>query len=628
MLPTTTRSIRIASLALLCLAAAVSAQDRRLAPNGGAGRRMALIIGNDNYPWKPLKNAVNDAKSLAALLPSVGFSQRDITLVTDASLKQMQRAGREFVESLRADDLAFIFYSGHGVEVRGENFLIPTDFPSNASELEVQDDAYSAQQFLRNLESSPAKTRIVILDACRDNPLRASRSAGGGLARMDGKGTLIVYATSAGSTADDNARGQNGLFTSHLLKALPTPGVKMRELMDDVARDVYRDSGEKQLPAIYGLLLEDFPLVASGVPALHVDPATEAWNGIKDSTNPVDFERFAQAFPASDLAATAHFNAERLRRPTPAPVDVPRSGPTVPIESHYHQPAVVASTPMPPPHRPAPVQEKAQRKWQDKDEYESFQQVQSATDPQARFAALKAWEDKYPSSDYTSMRLDFYIDVLSKLAASDLNRRRDLLDKCQETLNRNPAHSRAMFMVSLWGPVVGGSSPSVALLSQVDSAARDLIANVDSLFPESAKPSTTTSSNWDKGKALTVAQAHNALGWVATINKEFPAAESEYRLSLMTNPDDATISARLGKLLVNDKNYPEALFHYARAGYYTGPGPALSAEGRQTALDYFNMSYRAFHGSDDGIERVVTQARSSALPPADFDISRFQGAAK
>lgn len=129
----------LVTLVTLC----AHAQDRRLGPVG-AGRRMALIVGSDQYPWKLLVNVVNDARSLAEALPRLGFENRDITVATNATLRQMQRAAREFVEKLRPDDVARVYCSGHGVEVRGENFLIPVDFPADATELEVQDEAYSA----------------------------------------------------------------------------------------------------------------------------------------------------------------------------------------------------------------------------------------------------------------------------------------------------------------------------------------------------------------------------------------------------------------------------------------------------------------------------------------------------
>ena len=254
-------------LALLLLTALIlPAQDRRVVPAGG-GRRLALVIGNDAYPWKPLVNSVRDARSIAQALPDVGFAPNDITLATDTNLRQLQRAARDFLQKLKPDDVALVYYSGHGVEVRGENYLIPVDFPSNSSELDVQDLAYPAQQFLRNLEATGARVRLMILDACRDNPLRATRSAGGGLARMEGQGTLVVFATGAGQTADDNPRGNNGLFTSHLLREMRTPGVSIDIMLKQVARAVYQDSGGKQIPSIYGMLLQDFAFVPGSVAA-------------------------------------------------------------------------------------------------------------------------------------------------------------------------------------------------------------------------------------------------------------------------------------------------------------------------------------------------------------------------
>ena len=201
----------------------------------------------------------------------------------------------------------------------------------------MPDEAYSAQRLLRDLEASGAKTRVMILDACRDNPLPASKSVGGGLGQMNGAGTLVVFATSAGRTADDNPRGRNGLFTSELLKALPTPGVTLRQLMDDVSRAVYRDSGEKrQLPAIYGLLLEDFPLIAgNGGPVNPVVPSkppdVEAWDVIGNSTNPEDFDDFVKIFPGSDRASVARLKAAALRRAMAANNTAPIVGSTAPV---------------------------------------------------------------------------------------------------------------------------------------------------------------------------------------------------------------------------------------------------------------------------------------------------------
>ena len=223
---------------------------------------------------------------------------------------------RGFIEKLRSDDVAFVYYSGHGMEIRGENFLVPVDFPSNATELEARDESYSAQQLLRSLEETNARVRLMFLDACRDNPLRPTRSGSGGLGRMDGQGTLIVFATGAGQTADDNLTGANGLFTSYLLKALPTPGVPIDQLIKQVARDVHRVR-EKQTPAIYGLLYEDFTFVAGKAP-VPANTCGDGWAMVKESNDVAVLTAFTQGF--GECAAEMRLANLRLktleRRPT------------------------------------------------------------------------------------------------------------------------------------------------------------------------------------------------------------------------------------------------------------------------------------------------------------------------
>jgi formylglycine-generating enzyme len=298
----------------------VTAQDRRIAP-ADRGRRMALVIGNNDYPWKPLRNAVNDAQAVANLLPQLGFQPADITLATNTKLKDLQRAARGFMEKLRSDDVAFVYYSGHGIEIRGENYLVPVDFPANATELEARDEAYSAQQLLRSLEDTNARVRLIILDACRDNPLRPTRSGAGGLARMDGQGTLIVFATGAGQTADDNVAASNGLFTSYLLKALPTPGVPIDQLIKQVARDVHRVR-DIQTPAVYGLLYEDFTFVPGKATSNSNTTCGDAWAMVKDSTDSSALTSFTRDF--GECASEVRLARLRLTTLAPPPLDSTR----------------------------------------------------------------------------------------------------------------------------------------------------------------------------------------------------------------------------------------------------------------------------------------------------------------
>jgi len=266
----------------------------------------------------------------------------------------------------------------------------------------------------------------------------------------------------------------------------------------------------------------------------------------------------------------------------------------------------------------------AQKNWKDREEYDAFQKVQQATDPKARLEALKAWEDKYPTSDFVGMRYQYYLDTLSRLAGTDPTQRPVLLSKAQDALKVDPKNYNAMYLISLWGPIVGGAAPAADLVSQTESAAHGLISGADDAFAAASKPQGMSDADWAKVKAARVAKAHQALAWAAETRKDMAGAESEYKESLTANPEDGPTASQFGKLLYEEKKIPEALFEYARAGQYSGPGAALVPAGRQTALDFFNKLYKNYHGSDEGKDQVLAQARASALPPPGFTVGSLQ----
>lgn len=317
---------RLVTTALLCAFVlppihGAAQQQRGLVdaqPEGG--RRLALVIGNANYPWKPLVNPINDAADVAAALSRAGFNDGHVVPVTNLKEHEMKRAVRAFVESIRPGDFAFLYYSGHGVEVRGTNYLLPIDIPADATEGEVEDEAVPAQRIAQDLDGQGAAVKVLVLDACRDNPLRATRSTGGGLVPMEGLGSLVIFATEAGHTASDNTEGRNGLFTQYLLKALSMEGVPLDDAVRDVARQMASDTNRRQIPAIYGLLERPVILITGTVivnppptqPA--PSPDLEAWNLIKDSRRSQDFDDFANNYPNSLYATPARMAANKLRR--------------------------------------------------------------------------------------------------------------------------------------------------------------------------------------------------------------------------------------------------------------------------------------------------------------------------
>jgi hypothetical protein len=254
-----------------------SAQDRRLSPlPQPSERRLALVVGNNAYPSAPLRNAVADATAVSAALRGLQF---DVTTVTDADLTTLERAVDAFVARLTPADVAMFYFSGHGVQIDGENYLMPVDF-KGFDEIDVKHKAYSATRVHEKLEAR-ARVRILVLDACRDNPFKSSRSAQGGLAEMTARGSLIAFATSPGSTASDNPRGRNGLFTEKLLEALSEPGLSASDLFRQVRKRVNDASDGRQFPWLWDGLIGDFVfkggarVAGAAAPAVVSPPARE-----------------------------------------------------------------------------------------------------------------------------------------------------------------------------------------------------------------------------------------------------------------------------------------------------------------------------------------------------------------
>ncbi len=218
-------------------------------------KRFALVVGNNGYPTMPLKNAVNDARSVAGLLSELEF---DVTLLVDSRLPDFERSVARWVSQLAPDSVALFYFSGHGLQVEGVNYLVPIDF-SAVDEIDAKYQAYSADRVLEKMQMPGTRMNIVILDACRNNPFRVSRGGARGLAQMStGVGTFIAYATAPGSTASDNPVGRNGLFTHYLLRALNTPGLRLEDTFKKVREAVYSASRNKQLPWTSSSVIGDF----------------------------------------------------------------------------------------------------------------------------------------------------------------------------------------------------------------------------------------------------------------------------------------------------------------------------------------------------------------------------------
>jgi uncharacterized caspase-like protein len=236
--------LRIALPVLLSLIAAVPAVQAQ-----EGGKRVALIIGNDAYSISPLRNAVNDARAIDAALRASNF--RTI-LVENAKKADMDTKIGEFLDLLGPDDTALFFYAGHGVQIANENFLVPVDFVPGNSIASAKFSCMSVALILEELKSKRARKNIVILDACRSNPVAEKYSLEAGLAQPQnsGKETFIAFSTGPGQVAADNPDGRNSWFTEALSEyvAQPSLTIEINEVFNKVKKRVSDATEGRQTP--------------------------------------------------------------------------------------------------------------------------------------------------------------------------------------------------------------------------------------------------------------------------------------------------------------------------------------------------------------------------------------------
>lgn len=250
-----TRWLTVALL-IGALVAAAGAQTRE--------HRVALVIGNAGYAESPLHNPLNDARGMTAALQEHGFQ---VIQRTNADNVGMRRAVAEFGERLREGGVGLFYYSGHGMQVNGRNYLIPIGADLR-SEAYVGAEALEVDSVLGQMDAARSRVNVVILDACRNNPFaRRFRSPTRGLAFMQAPlGTFIAYATSPGDVADDGRPGGYGLFTGELLRAMREPG-KIEDVFKRVGLAVQQGTQRRQTPWTASNLTGDFAFVIAAAPA-------------------------------------------------------------------------------------------------------------------------------------------------------------------------------------------------------------------------------------------------------------------------------------------------------------------------------------------------------------------------
>jgi tetratricopeptide (TPR) repeat protein len=236
-------------------------------------KRKAVVIGMSDYgEGRNLNNTLNDASDMAEVLTKLGF---EVTLLKNNDLRSLKTNLANWYSSIERNDMAIFYFAGHGMEVRGENYLIPVD-AELSSQADVQYNTINVNQVLDNMDEKRIGMKLLILDACRDNPFTRGWSRGSndkGLAQMRApKGTLIAFAAAPGATAQDGGTYnlQNGVFTYFLKQEIMKEGASIDNILNRVAGNVSKLTNDKQLPYKSGILTEDFYFIP---PVQNLDPA-------------------------------------------------------------------------------------------------------------------------------------------------------------------------------------------------------------------------------------------------------------------------------------------------------------------------------------------------------------------
>ncbi len=318
-------------------------------------KRVALVIGNGAYEHTvPLPNPANDAELMASKLRALGF---EVVAGQDQTYTDMRRTVMEFAKKAYGAEIALLFYAGHGMQVAGQNLLVPIDAKIE-DETSLDFETISIDFILRQM-SKDVKVQMVFLDACRDNPLARtlarrmgpSRSSnlGSGLAEIKiqetgGEGSVIAFATSPGDVALDG-EGENSPFTSALIRHIDTPNVSIQTVMTRVTGDVYDKTEKRQRPWVNASLIGEVflnkkaeaqttevaalgsaptatPAPSAATNGAALNAATQStiawerekliWETAKSSNTVADYESYLSAYPSGTFAGFARNSIKRL----------------------------------------------------------------------------------------------------------------------------------------------------------------------------------------------------------------------------------------------------------------------------------------------------------------------------
>lgn len=305
---------------------------------GGNGPRIALVIGNGDYQYPELpklSNPTHDAEDIAKALRGFGFQ---VIERKNQTLEAMSLAIAEFGSRIGGSEAALFYYAGHGIQVKNQNYLIPVNARIE-SEASVPYQGINLNQILDEMDNGKSAANIVMLDACRNNPItgkfRSGQARGLAIPGSAPKGTVIVYATDPGNVAADG-KGRNGLFTAGLLTAFKGKDLSLDGILTVASAEVEKASGQTQTPYVNGpkTLQKNFNFRVTVEPG---DGEIERtfWISIERSSDPADFEAYLQKYPQGSYSALAENRLKILKSgqrapPSPLPSAIPAPMPTMP----------------------------------------------------------------------------------------------------------------------------------------------------------------------------------------------------------------------------------------------------------------------------------------------------------
>jgi tetratricopeptide (TPR) repeat protein len=253
----------------------------------------------------------------------------------------------------------------------------------------------------------------------------------------------------------------------------------------------------------------------------------------------------------------------------------------------------------------------AQSPYKDPAEYTLYDSILKDTNPKTKLDKLQDWQTKYPATNFMKERKALFLDTYIKL-----NQPKEAVAAAKVILADDPKDFTSLYYTMYFTRALAGNNPTPDVLDQGEKAAAAIVANIDT------PPPNVTADQWKGARTGVETLAHSTLGWIAMQRKNWDAAEGEFQKTLQLDPNNGETAYFMGTVIASEKNPQKmsaALFYFARAATYDGPG-ALAPAGRQQVLDYVKKAYKGYHGGDDGFNDLVAAAKAQPAPSGDYHI--------